>query len=222
MNKTTILLTLVLFLSGPASSVADILDTLCGSTADIVFTPAHVGVDALVVACPMGDTPTWFEQGWFLDVTIVSELQGPIANIPANDIWVADCDNGDAVILCAPKGGVMADGPTDADGHTTLAQARLAASLCGIGTGQVQDGMRLIVQGNVILDVSCSIDLCLPIHVRSVDLTGDQSVTPADLSTFAQGFPPNPFETCTDYTNDGLNTLADLSTFAWHLNHVAQ
>lgn len=127
-----------------------------------------------------------------------------------------DCDAGPAVVLCGGDASCNADAETNLLGETTVATTTLAASRCGIGTGQTQDAMAVVVQGALLLDAACVSTLCLPIQVRSVDLTGDGVLTPADLSTLAGGVPPLPFATCMDFNGDGANSLADIATFAAH------
>jgi hypothetical protein len=89
----------------------------------------------------------------------------------------------------------------------------------------------VIVQGFAIKDASggCPsvVDLCLPIRVRSMDFGGFstlplevgldiRSVDFNDFTEFISFFPPQPYNTCADYNQDGSNDLTDLSEFALH------
>jgi hypothetical protein len=58
--------------------------------------------------------------------------------------------------------------------------------------------------------------LCLPINIRSPDISGDLQVDLVDLSLFAASFWPLPYETCRDLNVDGFVDLIDLSVFAHH------
>jgi hypothetical protein len=187
----------------------------CDSSAEIVLQGA-TGPHVPLVACPQGDTDSFMQQGWYIRIQVVNSI--PIPNIPAWDFWLVDCDNfggTDAVIPCGGSVSSNADSVTNAEGYTTMSQTTLAASLCGIGLGQSHDGLLVIVQSEWIADPDdCQTPLCLPIRVRSVDLSGDGYISLSDLSLFASGYPPNPYETCTDYNQDGANSLSDLSLFA--------
>jgi hypothetical protein len=164
---------------------------------------------------------TLVQSGFQINVTAIDGLGNGIPNVSGTDFWLEDCDpNTDLIILCGGGASSGADSLTNASGNTTMSQTTIAGSNNPVLTppfGCV-DGMMVVIQGEYLRDpgTGCTTPLCFSdIHFRSYDLTGDGDITPADLSTFANGFPPNPFEDCTDYTGDGLNTLADLSTWAF-------
>lgn len=194
------------------TAFAGIIDP-CLSSAALSSSPAPLAV------CPQGDTDSFTLQGWQINLTIKDALGVGIANIAASDFWIIDCSPTDDVDLCGGSASSGADSLTNASGATTMSNTTLAASTCG-ALNASSDKMKVIVQGFAIKDPSggCPsvVDLCLDIIVRAVDLSGDGVVDTIDLTGFAQGFPPNPYDTCTDYNQDGLNDLVDLSEFALH------
>jgi hypothetical protein len=225
MAKLTLLtfLAVGLFELGGAA-LADGPDT-CMSSAVIV--PVAGPGPYTVASSPDGNPAsgrTLIQSGFYIDLTIVDGIGQGISYIQPSDFWLESCDpTQDLVILCGGAGSSAADSMTNDLGKTTISQTTIAASnnptIDPIGNpfGCV-DGMLVEVMGDLLLDpaTGCTTFLCLnDIHFRGYDLTGDGVITPADLSTFAGGFPPNPFERCTDYNGDGANTLADLSTWAF-------
>ena len=195
-----------MFLVGSAD--AQIVD-FCGSNATVVLNGAPGPVVALA-ACPAGDAPPPAVFGWWIEITVVSNSV-PIQNIPAEDFWLFDCDGGSNLFLCGGQQSINADSTTNAAGQTTISEVALAAGGC-------VTGMSVVVQGVVLPDpANCGVALCLPIEMKSFDMTADGAVTPADLSTFAGQYPPNPGHACSNFTGVGpVTTLADLSTFAIH------
>lgn len=194
------------------TAFAGIIDP-CLSSAALSSSPAPLAV------CPQGDTDSFALQGWQVNLTIVDALGVGIANISPTDFWIIDCSPTDDVDVCGGSASSGADSLTNAAGQTTMSNTSLAASTCGAFNGS-DDRMKVVVQGFVILDSSggCPsvVDLCLDIRVRSIDLSGDGLIDTIDLGAFAQGFPPNPYDTCTDYNQDLANDLIDLSEFAIH------
>lgn len=201
----------------------------CNSTATIILSGAP-SLPVTLLACPKGDAPTMIEYGWYIALTIQDGAGVGVANIPPWDIWMDDCDPfQDLLIFCGPRSTALnADSLTNLLGQTTMSNTHLAAStLTGsvsgppaVGTAFCTDGIIIVVQGMVLEDqsTSCTTKMCLPINVRSFDLTGDGIVSPSDLSTFAIGYiggvgTPNP---CIDYDGSGTINPPDLSTFALH------
>jgi hypothetical protein len=204
-----------------SAAFAGVIDP-CNSQA--VLVPAG-GTAPYTVACaPDGSAVsgrTLLQAGFLIELTIEDGVGNGVPDISGTDFWLEDCDAAqDLIILCGGAASSGADSLTNSSGQTTMSQTTIAASnnpTLSPPFGCV-DGMVVVVQGEILQDAAtgCTTIKCHDdIHFRGFDLTGDGVITPADLSTFANGFPPNPFETCTDYTGDDLNTLADLSTWAF-------
>jgi hypothetical protein len=78
-------------------------------------------------------------------------------------------------------------------------------------------GLAVVVQGFVILDApACTDPTCLDVEVRSPDINADCVVNLIDLGLFAAGFPPQPYDECSDFDCNGVVNLQDLSNFAFH------
>jgi hypothetical protein len=161
--------------------------------------------------CPQGDTDSFQDQGWYLFICVQDGNGDPIASIPPTDFWLIDCDPLADASLCGGSASSGADAMTDALGTTEMRLGNLTGGGC-------VDGMALVVQGFVVLDPAsnCVSAFCCPIWMRSPDMTGDLVVNLVDLSSFAAGFPPQPFDTCADMNLDGAVALQDLSRFAFH------
>jgi hypothetical protein len=161
--------------------------------------------------CPAGDTPSFAEQGWSIDIWVRSFGGIPIPGIPATDFWVIDCDPLGDASLCGGSASSNADAETDANGKTTMSLTTLVGGGCA-------DGMTVVVQGSTVLDTlsNCTTVVCFPIWVRSPDIDGNLEVNLVDLSFFAMAWPPNPYDACADLSIDGTVNLQDLSWFAFH------
>lgn len=181
------------------------LDGWCNSTAS-----ASAGV---LFACPQGDGNTLGSVGLTVTVTVRDILNVPVPGIPAEDIWLIGCNN--LLGLCDGSQAISATGPTDANGQTTITAA-FAAGGCDVG------GVRVVVQGVVIGAGVCG-QPCLPIKVKSADITGDLRVDLIDLAQFSPGYqsPPKPYIECIDYVAPfGAITLADFARFGSHYQHL--
>lgn len=165
----------------------------------------------LLFVCPKGDTPSFADQGWSLDIWVWDVNHNPIPGIPAFDFWFIDCAPLSDVSLCGGSASTHADANTDANGKTTMSTATLIGGGCA-------DGMALVIQGIVVPDslTNCTTDKCFPIWLRSPDINGDLVVNLVDLSIFAAAFPPMLYERCSDMNIDGTVDLIDLSKFAFH------
>jgi len=161
--------------------------------------------------CPQGDTDSFQDQGWWIFICVIDDLGDPVADVPATDFWLIDCDPINDVSLCGGSASSGADANTDATGMTEMRLGTLTGGGCA-------DGMALVVGGFVVLDslTNCTTEFCCPISVRSPDITGDLQVNLVDLSNFAAGFPPQPYSACADLNVDGAVGLQDLSRFAFH------
>jgi hypothetical protein len=170
---------------------------------------------APLLCCPIGDTASFIAQGWYITVHVLDANGAGVANIPATDFWVIDCDPVNDLALCGGGASSGADSNTNAAGTTTMSQTALSAGGC-------VDGIAVVVQGFAIADSAggCTQPVCLPVSVRSIDITGDLVVDISDLSLFAQAYPPYPpaaYNTCADFDLSGTPIdVSDLSVFAFH------
>ncbi|UCH84505.1 MAG: hypothetical protein JSW50_02090 [Candidatus Latescibacterota bacterium] len=169
----------------------------------------------VLFVCPQGDTPSFSDQGWWLSLEIVDFNSNPIADIPAADFWLIDCDPALDLVLCAGSASSSADASTNNQGLTTMSAGTMRAGGCA-------DGLSVVVQGFVLEDESSNCDIyCYPIHVRSPDFDGNLTVDLVDLSLFAQHF-PTPYDDCYDLDINGHINLVDVSMFAQHYFHECQ
>jgi hypothetical protein len=181
----------------------------CNSTATIIF-GSQPGPTVTASVCPQGDAEDFGVQGFHIRYTIKDGLGNGIPNIPASDFWVDDCDAvNDLIVLCGGSSSSSADSLTNSLGNTTMSLTSIAAGDCALG-------VICVVQGAILQDNTCTVPRCLSIYVKSFDISGDLNITLGDLGLFAQGYPPNAFQPCTDYSGNGTNNLPDLATFALH------
>jgi hypothetical protein len=166
---------------------------------------------APLFACPQGDTPSFIDQGWWIEVWVIGTGGQPIANVPSSDFWLIDCDPLNDITLCGGSASAHADSMTNAMGKTTLSLSTLIAGGCG-------DGASVVIQGVIPADslTNCTTDLCVSVNTRSPDIDGNLMVDLVDLSLFAASYPPQPYEKCCDMSGDGTINLIDLSMFAFH------
>jgi hypothetical protein len=196
-------------LATSGTAFAGVIDE-CNSTA-VVILAGQPSTPVTAAACPAGDADSFEQQGFYIRATIEDGLGAGIPNILASDFWLDDCDPiNDLIVLCGGSASSNADSLTNSLGQTTISG--------GISAGDCALGVIVLVQGAILDDpaTSCTTKLCLPVHVKSFDTNGDLALTLTDLGEFAEGYPPNAFEPCTDYSGNGTNNLADLATFALH------
>jgi hypothetical protein len=190
------------------TAFAGVIDP-CNSTAAIVF-GSQAGPTVTASVCPSGDGEDFGVQGFYISFQIEDGLGNGIPNVPASDFWLDDCDAiNDLIVLCGGASSSSADSLTNSLGRTTMSQTGIAAGDCALG-------VICIVQGEILEDNTCTAPRCLSVYVKSFDLTGDLNITLSDLSLFAQGYPPQAFSNCTDYSGNGTNNLPDLSLFSQH------
>lgn len=167
----------------------------------------------VLFACPQGDGTTLASAGLTITVTVIDQVNLPIVGIPAADIWLIGCNN--LLGLCGGSGAISASGPTDANGQTTITAA-IAAGGCDVS------GVRVVVQGIVVGAGACG-QPCLPIKVKSADISGDLRVDLIDLAQFSPNYasPPKPYVECIDYVAPfGTVTLGDFAKYASHYQHL--
>jgi len=161
--------------------------------------------------CPLGDTDSFLDQGWWIWICVLDQNGAPIPNVPLADFWLIDCDIANDAVLCGGAASSNADSNSNAAGMTTMSLGTLTGGGCA-------DGMALVIQGFVVLDslTNCTTDFCCPIYLRSPDINGDLIVNLQDLSLFAGNYPPQAYGPCSDMNVDGAVGLQDLSLFAFH------
>lgn len=156
-----------------------------------------------IFTCPSGDGETLASAGASILVTIVDSQAVPIAGLPAADIWVESAVAGD-LTFCGSSN--IADGPTDANGQTTIS-GNLA------GGGYTQGGLVVYVQGMLITGSPA-----MAIDVNNVDINGDLVVNLCDIGLFAVDIGSTNFRS--DFNHDGLVNLFDVSIFSLHQCHT--
>jgi hypothetical protein len=192
---------------------------ICGSSAGLSCPSMRISV------CPQGD----FEMikracggaGDYIWVEVIGICGGgPIPGIPLTDFWFDACDPAQELSLCT--GGIVADSLTGANGRTTF------SGLVRGGGCVLSGGIWIAVQGQRILDYPCATQRCLPIVVKSPDLTGaggipDRVINLSDLVPF--GFSYNKYQSqhgynaCCDYNDDSKCNLSDFAYFGTHYQH---
>ena len=181
---------------------------------------SHFNIDTqgvTLIVCPLGDGHSFEHVGAGIDLWVKDYLGNPIQGMPASDIWLIDCDPLGEMVLCGGSGSCDADAATDALGFTTIRNATIAAGGCA-------DGISVVVQGMVVMDQgsACAAPRCVAVSIRSPDLTGDLYVSIADLVTFAQAWPPHPYDGCADLDGDTEVALRDLAYLALHWQHTCE
>ena len=221
--------------------VLALLLTVAAFAADGAFDAASGGIDGcwssvtanagVVLVCPMGDGDPLTAPigGGNCQITLtVRGIGGPIAGLPATDMWLVGCNDG--LLLCGGTQGANADAVTDASGVTTFSNDPVA--------GGCDTGLWAVVQGVVVTDLDRCSPTRLPIAARSPDYKSsggpgtspcsgdircpDGRVSNADFSWFVTHFPTgaNPGVTylaCADYAAPlGAIGLADFARFTVH------
>lgn len=167
-----------------------------------------------MIVCPAGDGHQLADQGATIYVTARDYYGAPIPNIPALDWWLIGCNDG--LALCGSAFSSSADGPTDANGNTTISGA-IAAGGCDIG-------LSVVVQGVVLEDYPACTQgsytfQCHPIEVRSPDVTGDLIIDLLDFSVWAPSFLNAAAPPCHDFSYDGVVDIVDFGIFGGHFLH---
>ena len=132
-----------------------------------------------------------------ITVLIVDFNWVPIANFPAEDIWLESEDSG--LIPCI--GGSIADANTDADGRTQWRNPLL-------GGGHSQ-ALTVVLVNGALLELTSGVRLSL----NSPDLNGDRSVNLTDVQLFTVDFYSGE-NFRSDFYRDGIVNLSDLAMLA--------
>ena len=167
----------------------------------------------VLFACPQGDGDRLDANGLTVTVTVRDNVNAPVPGILPEDIWLIGCNN--LLALCGGSAAINASGPTDANGQTTIIE-QFAVGGCDL------DGVRAVVMGIAVGAGVCA-DPCLPIKVKSADLSNNLVVNLVDFAMFGADYPspPKPYNECLDYVAPfGTVTLADYAKYGVHSGHT--
>ena len=164
----------------------------------------------VLMVCPSGDGPTLSSMDATISVTLRGCAGNPVPGIPPQDFWIQA--KTDPHLLCGGHLSSNADSTTNLNGQTTISVSIAAGGYLG-------DGVYAIAQGFMIQGTDGLCDNPLSLVLVSPDINGDLIVDLVDLSIFAQGWPPQPYDPRLDMNGDGLVDLVDLALFATHYNH---
>jgi len=132
-----------------------------------------------------------------ITVLIVDFNWVPIANFPAEDIWLESEDNG--LVPCI--GGTIADANTGADGTTQWLNPVL-------GGGHSQ-ALTVVLVNGALLEMTSGVNLSF----NSPDINGDRTVNLTDVQLFTEDFYfSDDFRS--DFHRDGIVNLSDLPRMA--------
>lgn len=141
------------------------------------------------------------EDGTLVDATLTVTLADgsgqPIANFPAEDIWLASLINGE-LVPCV--GGVVADVDTDASGATFFQDPLMAG-------GYTESPCQVLINGG-----SWGLPP-LPLFFNSGDINGDLYVNLQDVGLFTSVF-YGPYHFKGDFFRDGTLNIADVGRMA--------
>ena len=135
-------------------------------------------------------------------LTVIVYPNAPVANFPAEDMWIAAIDGG--MVACGGGGLGIPDRDTDAEGTT---EWRLPPRAGGWSNA----GCRVYINGDALSRYPQ-----LPLHFNSPDLSGDLVVSLSDVGSFASDlFAGYAFRA--DFNGDGAVNLTDagLMSDAW-------
>jgi hypothetical protein len=160
----------------------------------------------VLLACPDNDGARLEDIGSTIFITVRSKCPEwpeplPIPGIPATDIWLWS----DGLVLCGGSGSSNADGPTDANGQTTISGAVASG---GYASGTIQ----VVVTGILIGELPT-------LTIVSPDINGDLQIDLVDLAAFAVSY-TGAYDPRADMDGDGSLDLRDFSLFAAHWLHV--
>lgn len=193
-----VLLFLVLFVPHALAGIGEPL---------ITYDMAYQGPETVcLLVVPDGSGPPLTEarlpDGSQVDATITAEILDlaaiPIANYPAEDMWLVSADGG--LVACA--GGIIADGPTDALGIATFSNSLS-------GGGWSNDLAQLVVNGSVVPSRAG-----LNLVFNSPDLNADLEVNLADVQLFAADFFSGMYSRRSDLNYDLTINLSDIVPLA--------
>lgn len=164
--------------------------------------------EAGACVCPAGDgdpLPAMRRGGDAVDGTVTVVLldsnDQPIANYPAEDIWLEV----PGMDFCVPP--LTADGPSDLAGVTTISGAPLFL-------GEQAGDLAVLINGEVLPDAGGAL-----YRFAAVDLDGSGTVDFRDLILLANAYFSGGYVPAADFHCDGRLDLSDVVVFAGHLGH---
>jgi len=122
----------------------------------------------------------------------------PIANYPAEDMWLESEDNG--LVPC--MGGTIADANTGADGRTQWLNPLL-------GGGHSQ-ALTVVLVNGAQLEMTAGVHLSF----NSPDINGDRTVNLTDVQLFTEDIYFSYYDFRSDFYRDGVVNLSDLGKMA--------
>lgn len=158
-----------------------------GGTAAVMFNIPNGGGSAFTAARDLGGAVDAT-----VTVTLIDGLGAPIANFPAEDVWLESVDGG----LAFCTGGSTADLNTDVAGQTQWVTP-LAAG------GQSQALTAVVISGAALTSGN------LPINHNSADISGDGTVNLTDVPLFVGDF-YGAYDFRSDFSFDGVINLSDV------------
>jgi hypothetical protein len=162
------------------------LDNAAGSDGAVVFTLPD-GSGAAFTAAALGGVTV----DATLTVTIVNSLGDPLADIPAEDMWLVS--TGGSLVTC---GMAYPDGATDGNG-----QAQWVQPLLG-GGGSVGEDAQAFIAGDPIPDTA-------NVAFVSADIDGSLGVDLTDIALFTQAIAT--YNANADFDNNGAVNLTDIA-----------
>jgi hypothetical protein len=172
----------------------DCLDVVRASTVPVsVFTIPDGTGHALTGAFTLGGGSADAS----LAITVVDQLNDPIAGFPAEDIYL-EPQGETSLVFCA--GGGIADAPTDAEGRTAFDEALLG----GGSLAYVADETWLQIGSYNCYSVRLD-----DVSVNSADIDGDLVVDLTDVILFAEDY-WGTYDYRSDFHWDGQVNLSDL------------
>ena len=131
-----------------------------------------------------------------ITLTLLDAMGVPIANYPAEDIWLATTQGG----LASCPGGSIADADTDANGATQWQEPLLAGGY----TDPVSELALVFVSGSALTQQP------LDIYFNSPDLSGDGFVNLTDIAMITQAI-FGAYSYGADFYWDGVINLSDVA-----------
>lgn len=200
-----------------AAAISFVFGTICAAPAivcgdggpqpdlSIVSCELAAGQTATLLVVPDGTGPAFTEArdpaGVIVNATVRLTLNAmfglPVANFPAEDMWIGSDDGG--LACCA--GGGRPDRNTDRYGITEWTFPQRAG-------GHSQASCRVYVNGLIVTGGTMP-----ALHFNSPDMNGDLAVTLADVPQFALGY-FGPYAFASDLQQDGAVNLGDIVVLA--------
>ena len=128
----------------------------------------------------------------------------PVANFPHEDMWLDSVLGGLAICL----GGTVADGSTDAQGHTSWQSPLQVGGTVDPGAG---DFLMVYVNGSSFPSPELA-----EYRINSADINGDRNVNLSDIPIFASDFHGS-YDYRSDFQWDNVINLSDVVKMAQSL-----